>query len=797
MKNQKISQFISCATMFAVMSAMTACGDNSSGGGNNGNNRTPQTADKLISNSYSGEPVETPEDIKDVRNISYSPADDVYYCYASVGDDYKEVIYSITSDFSSFNPINIEFDEKKESYIGSMNVLSDGGFALFISETSYGDLPLPDYEDKTIDWETFDWAPYEEAREQAYIYRIYDKDGKMLSSTKLNYEPADQYAYISGYYGFADGSSVIYTESEGIVKFDKDGKSSPVGKVDDLQWVDSISADADNNLILAGYGGEGGYIFVNFDIENKSTSEKYEYEGNLNSSQGVIRGVGDYSFFVMGDKSLDGYNKNTKKFEEIVNWNDSDIANVSGAVINKDMQITVTEYSDNRGSMSLSKLTKRDPSEFANQQIITIGMLYDNGMIGSEVADFNKSNKDYRIKMIDYSEYDNEENEYTGAIQQLSQDLISGKAPDIVMSGGNLNMQSLASKGVFADLYEFLDKDEEIKRESFVPNILNLSEYDGKLVSIATSFTLNTLSGKTKHVGEKQNWTVDEMIAAYEKRPEKMALSINDYKTQVFYNCFNTNLMSNIDYKNKTFTYDKAELVKLLEFVNQFEDEPNWEDENVQMENKNEWNDYQTAMIKDKYLLYNTSISDFRSYHELLAGTFANEPVTLVGYPSADGSGTRLSWAGSTFSIVSNSANKDACWKFIRQFLTEDYQSPSDDGNDYMWAFPVNQNAFDKLAENSKSPRFWIDPETGKKTEYDTTFWTGNKEVKIGDCTDEEIQQVKDLINSVKSATNYYDKGLYDICEEETGAFFKGDKSAEETADLMINRISIYIAEKG
>lgn len=797
MKNQKISQFISCATMFAVMSSMTACGDKSSGG-SNGNNKTPQTADKLISNSYAGEPVESPEDMRDVRNISYSPADDVYYCHANSGNDYKDVVYIINSDFSTFNPINIELDEKKESYISSMNVLGNGGFALFISEVSYGDLPLPDYDDETIDWETFDWAPYEEAREQAYIYRIYDKDGKMLSSTKLNYESDEQYAYINGYYGFSDGSSVIYTESEGIVKFDKDGKSSTVGNVEDLQWVDSISTDADDNLILSGYG-EKGFTFINFDLESKSVSEKYEYDGNLNSSRGVVKGVGDYSFFIVSDKSLDGYNKNTKKFEEIVNWIDSDIANVSGAVVNKDMQITTIEYSDNRDSMNFSKLTKRDPSELANQQVITLGMLYNDGRVGSQVADFNKSNKDYRIKMIDYSEYDNEENEYTGAIQQLSQDLISGKAPDIVMSGENLNMKSLASKGVFADLYEFIDKDEEITRESFVPNILNLSEYDGKLVSVATSFSLNTISGKTKYVGEKQNWTVDEMIAAYEKRPEKMALSINDYKTQVFYSCFNTNLMSHIDYENKTFTYDKAELVKLLEFVKQFEDEPNWEDDSVQMENQNEWNDYQTAMIKDKYLLYDTGIYDFRNYHELIAGTYANEPITFVGYPSADGSGTKLTWNGSTFSIVSNSANKDACWSFIREFLTEDYQSPSDDGNDNVniWGFPVNQKAFDKLAEISKSPRFWIDSETGKKTEYETTFWAGDKEIKIGDCTDEEIQQIKDLINTVKTASNYYDRGLYDICEEETGAFFKGDKSAEETADLMINRISIYVAEKG
>lgn len=806
MKNQKFTQFLSCATMFAIMSSMTACGEKGSNGGNNNNNneRPVQTAGELITNSYSSESIDTvPEDIQDIRNIAYSPADDVYYCNAYIGTSYDNVIYSISADFSTFTPMNIELDESKENYINNMNVLSDGGFAVFINEVSYGDLPPIDYDDTTIDWENFDWAPYEEAREETYIYRMYDKDGKMTSSVNLQYESGEQYDYVSGYYGFSDGSSVCYSESQGFVKFDKDGKSSVLGKADDIQWIDSIGSDSDGNLLVSGYGNEEGYIFAKYDLENKSVSEKFEYENNIYNSQNcIIRGVGDYSFFVLGDKALSGYNKNTKQFDEIVNWLDSDISNVTAVIVDKDMQISIIENAQGgyREGVSFSRLKKRDSSELANQQIITVGMLYNNENINSKVAEFNKSNKDYRIRTVDYSQYDNEENEYTGSVQQLNQDLISGKAPDIIVSSGNLNMQSLASKGVFADLYNFIDKDSELNRESFVPNILELSECDGKLVSIPVSFNMQTLAGKTKYVGEKQNWTVDDMISAYENRPkEDMGFSINDYKTNMFYMAFYANLNSHIDYKNKTFTYDKAELVKLLEFINQFEEEPDWNDEAVTLEQQSEWDDYQTSMIKDKYLIYDAGIYDFRSYHELLAGTFANEPVTLVGYPSADGSGVKLLLSDSVFSIVSNSANKDACWNFIRQFLTEDYQSPSDDGNgnNNIWSFPVNQKAFDKLAEQSKSPRFWIDPETGKKTEYETTFWAGDKEIKIGDCTDEEIAQVKDLINNIKTASNYYDSGLYKICEEETGAFFKGDKSAEETADLMINRISIYIAEKG
>ena len=53
MKNQKFTQFLSCATMFAIMSSMTACGEKGSNGGNNNNNERPvQTAGELITNSY-------------------------------------------------------------------------------------------------------------------------------------------------------------------------------------------------------------------------------------------------------------------------------------------------------------------------------------------------------------------------------------------------------------------------------------------------------------------------------------------------------------------------------------------------------------------------------------------------------------------------------------------------------------------------------------------------------------------------------------------------------------------------
>jgi len=39
------------------------------------------------------------------------------------------------------------------------------------------------------------------------------------------------------------------------------------------------------------------------------------------------------------------------------------------------------------------------------------------------------------------------------------------------------------------------------------------------------------------------------------------------------------------------------------------------------------------------------------------------------------------------------------------------------------------------------------------------------------------------------------DEEIYGIISEETGAFFHGQKSAKEVADIIQNRVSIYLSE--
>lgn len=57
-----------------------------------------------------------------------------------------------------------------------------------------------------------------------------------------------------------------------------------------------------------------------------------------------------------------------------------------------------------------------------------------------------------------------------------------------------------------------------------------------------------------------------------------------------------------------------------------------------------------------------------------------NGGVKFVGYPSEDGTSNHTFQIDGSIAISSTCADKTAAWNFMKQFLTEDYQSaaPSD-----------------------------------------------------------------------------------------------------------------------
>ena len=79
-------------------------------------------------------------------------------------------------------------------------------------------------------------------------------------------------------------------------------------------------------------------------------------------------------------------------------------------------------------------------------------------------------------------------------------------------------------------------------------------------------------------------------------------------------------------------------------------------------------------------------------------------------------------------------------------------------------------------------------------TKYSTVWSFDGLDIYVPVPTDEDIAKVKEIINAADTSCNYEEE-IYSMVLEEAEAFFSGQKSAKEVADIIQSRVSIYVKE--
>lgn len=787
------------AAVMICMSAAVSCGGKEK-------TKTPQTADQLLTNSYKSVELTAPEGVNGIQGITYLKDSEkvLLNCYDS---EYETVLYTTDLEFTDYTKLETELtlDENAQNNI-SFAPADDGSLFAVVTKVTHGDIPEPDWNDPDFDYENFDYEAYEAAAEYSYSISKLDADGKLISENPIEgideYSSSEYGVYLNNVFYCGDDKLLVGINGDepAYVIMGADGKIEDELDLAKSNWINNIGKDRDGNIICTYYG-ENGEIISDIDMEKKTFGDlEISTNGMSGYSNGsLISGTGDYRLYIPMSTGLYGL-KSDDTLEEIVNWIDSDInGDYINAILGLDNgDFVVFENNWETNEVKLSRLTKRDVSELADTKVMTIGMLWSDSEITSKITEFNKTSDEYRIKIKDYSEFDvyNEEEEKydSTAIGQLKNDIVSGNAPDMICVYQRSAIDSLASKGVFTDLYQLMENDSDLKKDDIMPNILASCESDGKLYSIAPSFALSTYAAKTKFVpADKQNWTMDDLIETYNDLPEGMSLFNSSTSKMEVYSQLWYSIMSDfIDYDNKTCSFDSPEYINFLEFCNNFSDEssqPDYEsmtDEDWQQY----WEDQEAMFLNDKALLDNFYMSNLRDYARTKQADFGGEDITLVGAPSSDGQGAKLQF-NYCFAILSDSGCKDAAWSFIKEFFKEEAQEKTNQyGN-----MPAMVSAFEKMADESMNKPYYID-ENGEKVEYEDTYYINDHEITIDPLTQEERDFLVDYIKGVTSVSGDYDTDIYEICDEEVQAYFGGEKSAEDAAKMIQNRVSILISEQ-
>jgi multiple sugar transport system substrate-binding protein len=135
----------------------------------------------------------------------------------------------------------------------------------------------------------------------------------------------------------------------------------------------------------------------------------------------------------------------------------------------------------------------------------------------------------------------------------------------------------------------------------------------------------------------------------------------------------------------------------------------------------------------------------------------------------------------SMYGISSKSSNQELAWEFLKFLVSDDMMTQG--------GMPINKGVLPQIAQNFTQA---IQKRGGRMIIKDDGIPA--QSITLQPPTQEDVDYMENLL----SKANVYigtDQKIISIVQEETAAFFTGQKTAETTAQLIQDRVSTYLNE--
>lgn len=764
--------------LIILMLSFTSCGKSNRTGNPDDaaaqNNRTP--AEGNVTEERKEDYVYVPETFP-LENVEYVNAacgtgEGLYIAVPFYDDETwtsgVEIFYLDATGTHKKLPFRFENGEACNVYVDAMGVLGDGSLIYIKREMTITD---PDT------WQ---------GTSRFFLIHALAERGEELSCVDITEQL--QFSGESGqsFLQFLkiDKEDHIYVSNgTKIWVFDIDGKSVFPVATDAGSWIQDMGVTKEGQIVYSGWDSTAGgrCLFVVNEINGMLTLCK-ENVPEVVSPNGMVPAA-EKGVLINTLQGLVEYDTQSQTTMSVLNWTDSKASSdsVLAYTVLEDGNILAILQKNSTGvegqsdcqSLLLRK-TPADETAVQEKEILTLGIFEENSSLIKAVYSFNQTQETYWINMVNYSEGDDLE---TG-ITRFTNDLIAGTGPDL-FELSKVDLNRLAQTGVLEELTSYLEADDTLKREDYFESVLNAYSVDGKLYTIPNSFNVLAMAGRCSYLeysGDGYVWTLQDVLDLAENYPEKEMFGYGS-KNYILLNCLRYNYGMFIDWQSGECNLNSEAFIQLLEFANRF---PDQYDERQ--------NDYSiTDKILDGTLIAEeVSFSSIQDY-QIWEGLF-DEDFVIKGFPAAFGTGLAVR-GDNLLAINAKSEYKEAAWEFVRSFLTEEYYQ-----NEEVTGFPTLIRAYDQINESYITPEYEMD-ENGNETERSKgSFSIGDFSVEFRTSTKEEAERITDVIQNCDRAASD-DKHLMKIVQEEAAAFFAGQKSAQETADVIQSRVQVYVNE--
>ena len=520
---------------------------------------------------------------------------------------------------------------------------------------------------------------------------------------------------------------------------------------------------------LAVYGLKNGMPVISRVMSDYTFEDAYTLDSNVSN---VYSGSGEYDFFFSTQLDFLGFNKEECCDDKLfsfagVNVSASRIVSEIVTGDNGDVFFVENEFSGNSYKNLLVSLERSGYSKSSEREVLTLYSLNPSYALSDVVAEYNKTNLDVKIEFTD-----------------------SKSAADIIDLSGE-NFRELALKGELEDLYPYIDEDKELNRSDFFSNILVALEIDGKLYETASGFSLNTVLGPSRVVGDGTKWNYDKY---YSVLSSVTADPFDIYVTrdEIFREVLSEDLDWFINWEEGYSNFDNENFAAMLEFVNTFPAQFNNEDRSG--DDKKDNTDLRIS--GGRQLLLRTSLYSFDD--ACRAGFEYGEDVTFIGYPTNNGAGSAVNIAtvslGENLAMSSSSSNKIAAWAFLRTFFTGEYQKT-------LSYFPMRVDLFNERLKDysldyllDDDGNLMYDKTTGEKLKraLGTMYLSDYTEIYYYGLDERKAEKLTSLVSTVGKISDC-DERLYSIINSASKGYFDGSQTKEEAAKCVQTKVMEYL----
>ena len=352
-------------------------------------------------------------------------------------------------------------------------------------------------------------------------------------------------------------------------------------------------------------------------------------------------------------------------------------------------------------------------------------------------------------------------------------DILSGGGPDIFLISSE-DARNLSENGALLDLTEYLDPE---LREKILPSALERGVIDGKMIGVSPMISGSVML-VSNAVWEGDSWTIEDVLRlADERKPQYLFGGLDLGNTMIknspggllfrFFSEF-PEKSPFVDLEAGTCNFENETFIRLLEICKEYGERPTPDEDQLY------------EMLKTGECLCTiVRVDDMQHFTQAMKPL--EKSCHFVGYPGQEGYGYAASYE--FVAVNANSKNKEAALEFLWHLFSLESQQKIEGHGASVREDVVRESVVLKDWGDGRGPLYHYDLGDGSYM---------NLEVKEDGSSflEEYVTALKGL-----EGEDSRSEAVIDIVKSEAGAYFAGDRSAEEIAGIIQNRVQLYLDE--